>query len=108
MLRPGRLGTLLFVDLPGPEERVEILRTLVRNLETATMAGVDLDAVARRCEDFSGVDLKELLTAAGVACLRREGEAVAMVDFEGAMGRVRRSVDEVDRERYRALRGRWG
>ena len=103
MLRPGRLGTLLFVDLPGPEERVEILRTLVKIPTEA-----DLDSIAKKCEGFSGADLESLLRAAGVATLKRGGMLVEQVDFETAMGKVEKSV--VDGEKYRRLRGRreWG
>jgi ribosome biogenesis ATPase len=103
MLRPGRLGTLLFVDLPGPEERVEILRTLVK-IPTDT----DLDSIARQCDGFSGADLESLLRAAGVAALKRGGMRVQQVDFETAMGKVEKSV--VDGDKYRRLRGRreWG
>ncbi|KAK4180313.1 P-loop containing nucleoside triphosphate hydrolase protein, partial [Triangularia setosa] len=32
--RPGRLGTSIYVGLPGPEDRVDILRTLYRNTIT--------------------------------------------------------------------------
>ena len=32
MCRPGRLDKLLYVDLPSPEERVEIFRTLTRKV----------------------------------------------------------------------------
>ena len=32
MLRPGRLGTSVFVDLPTPDERVEILKACIRKL----------------------------------------------------------------------------
>ncbi|KAF2212507.1 hypothetical protein CERZMDRAFT_97770 [Cercospora zeae-maydis SCOH1-5] len=35
MLRPGRLGTQLFVDLPGPEERADILRALLKDKPVA-------------------------------------------------------------------------
>ncbi|KAI9884651.1 MAG: Vacuolar protein sorting-associated protein 20 [Watsoniomyces obsoletus] len=102
MLRPGRLGTLLFVDLPGPEERVEILRTLIRARTTA-----DIAQVARRCQGYSGADLESLLRAAGVAALRRDAEVLEEVDFEEAMRKVTRSVSEDERERYRHLRGLW-
>ena len=30
MLRPGRLDKTLYIELPTPEERLEILKTLVR------------------------------------------------------------------------------
>ena len=103
MLRPGRLGTLLFVDLPGPDERVEILGTLVKIPTTA-----DVAEVARRCDGFSGADLESLLRAAGIAALRRDADVIEQVDFDEALKKVRRSVGEEEGGRYRRLRGRWG
>lgn len=102
MLRPGRLGTLLFVDLPGPDERVEILRTLVRAHTTA-----DLDSVARRCHGYTGADLESLLRAAGIAALKRDAEVIEQCDFDEAMRKVQRSVGEEEYGRYRRLRGLW-
>ena len=52
MLRPGRLETLLFVDLPGEAERVEVLQTLTRNLSIPYTGSIA--DVARSCEGFSG------------------------------------------------------
>lgn len=103
MLRPGRLGTLLFVDLPGPEERVEILRTLIKVHTTA-----NLEEIGRRCAGYSGADLESLLRAAGIAALRRDGEMIEQRDFEEAMGKVNRSVGEEESARYRRLKGQWG
>lgn len=49
MLRPGRLDKILFVDLPEPEDRVEILKTLTR--ERVPLAkDVDLESIGKRSE----------------------------------------------------------
>ncbi|MCJ1475354.1 hypothetical protein MMC13_004016 [Lambiella insularis] len=103
MLRPGRLETLLFVDLPGAEERVEILQTLVRNLGIAFDA--DVAAVARDCEGFSGADLESLLRRAGYAAIKRDSE-IGLQDFVSARGAVRASVG--DRKKYDRLKALWG
>jgi ribosome biogenesis ATPase len=119
MLRPGRLGTLLFVDLPGEDERVEILKTLAANRKIPLAPDVSLEAIARheRCKGFSGADLESLLRAAGVSALRRdllregvgnkvtgdESEKISVRrrDFEHALEKVRPSV--TDQEKYRRL-----
>ncbi|KAI9819411.1 MAG: hypothetical protein M1832_003974 [Thelocarpon impressellum] len=103
MLRPGRLGTLLFVDLPGPDERVEILRTLIKVSTTA-----DIESIAKRCEGYSGADLESLLRAAGISALRRDVEIIGHADFEEGLKKVRASVGVEEGGRYRKLRGRWG
>ena len=104
MLRPGRLGTLLFVDLPEPSERVEILRTLIR---ARTTTEVNLDYIGRRCDGYSGADLESLLRAAGLAALRRDADILDLSDFEHAMRKIIPSVSEHERHRYRHLRGIW-
>ncbi|MBE7182627.1 MAG: ATP-binding protein [Terriglobus roseus] len=100
MLRPGRLDTPLFVGLPGPEERVEILRALIQ--KTPIDAG--LAEAARQCDNFSGADLSNLLRKAGQNALKRDSETVAENDFTLARQRVKPSV--VDLRKYERIRDR--
>ncbi|KAI4167924.1 MAG: hypothetical protein LQ343_006794 [Gyalolechia ehrenbergii] len=88
MLRPGRLETLLFVDLPGEEERVEILRTLSRQL--SIVFDDALAEVARKCEGFSGADLESLLRRAGYSAIKRD-DNLKVEDFITAKAKVRPS-----------------
>ncbi|KUI67752.1 hypothetical protein VM1G_03439 [Cytospora mali] len=76
--RPGRLGTSIFVGLPAPHERVDILRTIYWNTIAATREDrgvVDgrLGEIAmdKRCTGFSGADLGNLMQAAAQASLER-------------------------------------
>ncbi|KAH0833427.1 P-loop containing nucleoside triphosphate hydrolase protein [Lanmaoa asiatica] len=74
MVRPGRLDKLLYVDLPSPLERVEILRTLMKRVPVAD--GEDVRDGAERlvregCEGYSGADLAAVVREAGVVALRR-------------------------------------
>ncbi|KAL9601314.1 MAG: hypothetical protein Q9219_002609 [cf. Caloplaca sp. 3 TL-2023] len=103
MLRPGRLETLLFVDLPGKEERVEILRTLSRHLSVAYDDAIA--EIARGCEGFSGADLESLLRRAGYAAIKRD-DNIRTEDFLKAKEKVRPSVG--DRRKYDRLRQQWG
>ena len=103
MLRPGRLETLLFVDLPEEAERVEILQTLSRNLSISfTDAVAD---VARACEGFSGADLESLLRRAGYAAIKRN-DSIKLEDFMTAQKKIRPSVG--DRRKYESLKVQWG
>ncbi|KAI9773940.1 MAG: hypothetical protein M1840_006166 [Geoglossum simile] len=123
MLRPGRLGTLLFVDLPGEDERVEILKTLIAIRKTPLAPDINLEAIARheRCKGFSGADIESLLRAAGVAALRRDlgervgdqitgeqGILVKREDFQHALEKVRPSVNDQEKYRRLAVRNEWG
>lgn len=120
MLRPGRLGTSVFVDLPTPDERVEILRALYKNaIPWATSTDIDsLEPIARdeRCTGYSGADLGNLHKEAGFAAIDREmGNAAAggiadeqlsisKEDWEVALSKVRASVK--DAAKYRRLKER--
>ena len=101
MLRPGRLETLLLVDLPEPEERVDILRTLVRKLPIH----FDVTEAAMACEGFSGADLESLVRRAGYAAIKR-GDDITPEDLMKARAFVRPSVG--DQRKYAKLKEKWG
>ncbi len=103
MLRPGRLETLLFVDLPEAAERVEILQTLSRNLSIPYSD--EIADIARGCEGFSGADLESLLRRAGYAAIKRD-DTIKLEDFMVARQIVRPSVG--DRRKYDRLKSQWG
>ncbi|MCJ1232585.1 hypothetical protein MMC14_000538 [Varicellaria rhodocarpa] len=103
MLRPGRLETLLFVDLPTESERIEILQTLIRNLKIPFTE--DIADVARGCDGFSGADLESLLRRAGYAAIKRNDD-IKLEDFISSKATVRPSVG--DRSKYEKLRVSWG
>ena len=102
MLRPGRLETLLFVNLPSPLERVEILQTIVRNLPIEF--NEDLRRLAEECEGFSGADLGSLLRRAGYSAIKRR-DTIKFEDFVAAKAFIRPSV--TDLKKYEKLRRDW-
>lgn len=59
--RPGRFDRILFVPPPDAPARAAILRLLLRG---KPVDEVDYDAVAKRCEGFSGADLKAVVDVA--------------------------------------------
>lgn len=70
MLRPGRLDKLLYVELPTPSERLDILTKLSK--KTPLGPDVSLVDVANdpRCEGLSGADLASLVRESAVSSLR--------------------------------------
>jgi len=107
MLRPGRLETLLYVDLPGPEERVEIMKTLLRSRSHGTAVWPSgVDELARKCEGFSGADLEALMRKAGQVAFKRGGGGVELGDFAEAVTDVKASVGSM--ERYERLKRKFG
>jgi ribosome biogenesis ATPase len=80
MCRPGRLDKLLYVDLPAPEERVEIIRTLLAGSRSRSrvpllspQVGEDVAVMVGgpKGDGYSGADLAALVREAGVRALRR-------------------------------------
>ncbi|OXV10642.1 hypothetical protein Egran_01594 [Elaphomyces granulatus] len=102
MLRPGRLETLLYVNLPGPQERVDILRTLLRKLPIDFSQ--DMSKLAEGCEGFSGADLGSLLRRAGYSAIKRK-DTIKFEDFISAKEYIRPSVS--DMKKYEKLRREW-
>ncbi|PYH40621.1 putative AAA family ATPase/60S ribosome export protein Rix7 [Aspergillus saccharolyticus JOP 1030-1] len=102
MLRPGRLETLLFVNLPSPLERADILQTLVRKLPIEF--DENLRRLAEECEGFSGADLGSLLRRAGYSAIKRR-DTIKFEDFVAAKAFIRPSV--TDLKKYERLRRDW-
>ncbi|KAF1838040.1 AAA-domain-containing protein [Decorospora gaudefroyi] len=104
MLRPGRLENLLYVELPSPEERVDILRALIRQREafTSELAEIGLRDV---CNSFSGADLESMLSKAGEHAMRRDAEMVEESDLIEAAKTVRPSVGDI--KKYEKLKERF-
>ncbi|RAH45499.1 putative AAA family ATPase/60S ribosome export protein Rix7 [Aspergillus brunneoviolaceus CBS 621.78] len=102
MLRPGRLETLLFVNLPSPLERADILQTLVRKLPIEF--DDNLRRLAEECEGFSGADLGSLLRRAGYSAIKRR-DTIKFEDFVAAKAFIRPSV--TDLKKYERLRRDW-
>jgi len=114
ILRPGRLGTNIFIDLPSADGRVEILKTRIRRvLPSYTDFGV-LEAVARdrRCEGFSGADIENLHAAAAKSAMRRMnsrgGDETANTllpeDWERALNETKPSVSDSHSVKFRQLK----
>lgn len=106
LLRPGRFDELVYVGTPDRAGREHIL-----GIHTAKMPlaeDVDLAAIAGQTERFTGADLEDVVRRAGLAALRRLGNAVSEVaarDFDEAMKDARATVTEAMEEEYRQMRG---
>jgi ribosome biogenesis ATPase len=102
MLRPGRLETQLYVGLPTPKERVDILRALIGRRGGAIH--LDLASIGEEedCSNFSGADLDSLLRKAGQNALRRKAQKVEKIDMVTAARAIRPSV--VDLKSYTDMR----
>ena len=92
LLRPGRFDELVYVGVPNQEGRRRILGIQTQKMPLAD--DVDLDAIARQTDRFTGADLEDVVRRAGLVALRRslQSTAVTMADFESALTESRASV----------------
>ncbi|KAI1388867.1 AAA-domain-containing protein [Hypoxylon trugodes] len=110
ILRPGRLGTNIFVDLPDATGRVDILKTRMRRLLPSYTDYHILEAVARdpRCNGFSGADLDNLHVAAGQAAVERADvrgpDVITPEDWEVALTKIKPSVSDSHSSKFRELK----
>nr|XP_018903234.1 PREDICTED: nuclear valosin-containing protein-like [Bemisia tabaci] len=117
VLRPGRLDKILYIGLPSPEGRVDILKALTKNGTCPALhSDVNLNEVglSELCEGFSGADLAALVREAGVQALREYLEepssvlggleSISLRHFEAALKKIRKSVSDKDQIYYERLR----
>lgn len=100
MMRPGRLETLLFVDLPGATERVEILTALLKGKPVVDVPGIQGIVRGEGCKGFSGADVGALVRQAAQVAIKRRSAEILPRDFEEATRSVRASVGDM-RSYYR-------
>jgi len=81
MLRPGRLNKQLYVELPSPEERYQILQTLGKKFPIEQELSLVEIANDKRCSRFSGADLNALLREAAMSSLK---ECLAQLNHKPA------------------------
>jgi transitional endoplasmic reticulum ATPase len=99
LLRPGRFDELIYIPVPEPEGRLQILRIHTGAMPLAD--DVELDGVAERTRGYTGADLEDLVRRAGLIALRADLNAnlVTGQHFEDALKQSRPSVTpEMERE----------
>ncbi|HWW46994.1 MAG TPA: ATP-dependent zinc metalloprotease FtsH [Xanthobacteraceae bacterium] len=95
LLRAGRFDRQVLVDRPDRKGRLEILKVHVRKIQLAQ--NTDLDAVAGLTTGFTGADLANLVNEAAIIATRRNGTAVTLDDFTGAIERIVAGIEKKSR-----------
>ncbi|MEN2999340.1 MAG: CDC48 family AAA ATPase [Acidilobaceae archaeon] len=92
LLRPGRLGKLIYVPPPDEQARLQILRIHTR--KTPLASDVDLEEIAKMTEGYTGADLAALLKEATMLAVRENVAApiIRWAHIEESMKKVRPSV----------------
>ncbi|GBN90793.1 Tigger transposable element-derived protein 2, partial [Araneus ventricosus] len=109
MLRPGRFDKKLYVGLPTPAGRVEILKSHLKGRTLEEGFEVEKIAFDPRCEHFSGADISNLVDEACSNAVeemknlgrRLEGKlVVCMKHFDQAFTEIKPSISEQERRYY--------
>ncbi|WP_423141241.1 CDC48 family AAA ATPase [Parablastomonas sp. CN1-191] len=106
LLRPGRFDELVYVGTPDAAGREHILKIHTSKMPLAS--DVDLAAVARDTERFTGADLEDVVRRAGLNAIRKSGvkvETVTAADFAEALVDSRATVTEAMEEEYARMKG---
>lgn len=92
LLRPGRFDRLIMTPPPDEKARLEILKIHTKGMPLAK--DVDLEALAKQTEGYSGADLAALCREAAMSVLRKDMKAkeVKAIHFKEAMKEVRASL----------------
>lgn len=76
LLRPGRLDQLIYIPLPDEASRLRIFQACLRKSPIAKQ--VDLEALARHTQGFSGADITEICQRACKYAIRENIEKVTL------------------------------
>jgi len=84
MVRPGRLDKLLYVDLPSPSERFDILKTHTKRtpVDNESWTGIGEIVSSDKCDGFSGADIAALVREAATLALRSALEVVGAFETD--------------------------
>ncbi len=101
LLRPGRFDRVIMVPAPDEEARREIFEIHTRR--TPLSDGVDLEALARKTEGYSGADIAAVCKEAGMLALREDlkAEEVSKEHFEEALKSVGPSITKDITDTYK-------
>jgi ribosome biogenesis ATPase len=114
MIRPGRLDKLIYVDLPSPSERLEILKTHTKKtpLGSNSQSAIGEIVMSSACDGFSGADIAALVKEAssmatmGYMRARRSGQEVfsaeeCIVTVEHFREAAKKTLPSVGRDQIR-------
>jgi len=86
LLRPGRLDRKIEIPLPNEQSRLEILK--IHASKITKHGDIDYEAIVKLSEGFSGADLRNVCTEAGLYAIRTERDYVIEEDFMKAVRKV--------------------
>ncbi|MBR9693022.1 AAA family ATPase [Candidatus Woesearchaeota archaeon] len=92
VVRPGRLDRLIEVPNPSYEGLREIFKIHTKKMKIEKKA--DIKKILHKMDDFSGAEVKAVVTEAGYFAIRANRTLVKEADFFKAVIKVRRNEEE--------------
>lgn len=90
LLRPGRLDQLIYIPLPDEVSRLQIFKACLR--KSPVSKGVDLSALARHTNGFSGADITEICQRACKYAIREYIEKVPLNTSSSSLNTCRTTL----------------
>jgi 26S proteasome regulatory subunit T4 len=87
LLRPGRMDRKIEIPLPNEAGRLDILK--IHSKQINKQGEIDLEAIAKFCEDFNGADLRCVCTEAGMFAIRADRDYAIQDDFMKASRKIK-------------------
>ncbi|MHA1476983.1 MAG: AAA family ATPase, partial [Promethearchaeota archaeon] len=92
LIRPGRMDRTLLVPAPDEEGRAKILKIFTKDMPLTS--NVDLNALNKELEGYSGADIETLCREAGMIALRENmrGRKISKKHFKLAIESINPSI----------------
>lgn len=98
LLRPGRFDRIIEIPPPNIAGVRQILEIHTRKMKLDWRIRKDLNEIARMCEGFSGAEIKNTCTEAGMFTVRAGGKKVTRTHFLMALKKVKKKRNDDDRK----------
>lgn len=109
LLRPGRLEKHIYISTPDAEERKQILRLHMEDLNTHE--DVDIEEISEKTENFVGADLESLCREAAMIATEeliqsdtdQQEKPIRQKHFNKAYNKISKNIENID-ETYENIR----
>jgi len=90
LLRPGRIDKILEIPLPDEETRLAIFKVHTKRMPLDK--SVDLKALAKATENYTGAEIENVVREAGMNAIRNGKDKVTKEDFDFALTEVKPAI----------------
>ncbi|MCK4319857.1 AAA family ATPase [Candidatus Micrarchaeota archaeon] len=107
LMRPGRFDKIVYMNLPNSDARKKIFEVYLKKVPTEK--GIDLSALAKKTNRFSGADIKNIVDssltlAAGKAKEKRKIVPITQQSLLSIIGKVKPSTSLAELEKHEEFR----